>query len=191
MLWRCIRPMARSSAESATSTFNLICACADLISTIESVHPAVAMPVIDANSQMKPHPNRAKHFPKSIPQPPFYRASPKSNRLTPPRPLMNPQGPISVRFRHVQKRPLNFPKYWQIQISWPYQTILRAQPQVAVAPLLRHRHFQNRPVMLMLFRVRKGQHNSCHKHLVAPLAINSIRALSTTELCTKFRRTFA
>jgi|SRR6056300_502038 hypothetical protein len=153
MLWRCIRPMARSSAESATSTFNLICACADLISTIESVHPAVAMPVIDASSQMKPHPNRAKHFPKSIPQPPFYRASPKSNRLTPPRPLMNPQGPSSVRFRHVHKRPLNFPKYWQIQISWPYQTILRAQPQVAFVPLLRYRHFQNRPVMLMLFPV--------------------------------------
>lgn len=153
MLSRCIRPMARSSTESATSTFSLMCACADLISTIESVHPAVAMPVIDANSQMKPYPNRAKHFPKSTPQPPFYRACPKSHGLPPPRLLVNPQGPSAVRFRHAQTQPLNFPKYWQIQIPKLYQIILRAQPQVAVAPLLRRRHFQNLQVMLKLFRV--------------------------------------
>jgi hypothetical protein len=74
------------------------------------------MPVIDANSQMKPNPNRAKHFPKSTPQPPFYRACPKSHGLPPPRLLVNPQDPTAVRFRHAQTRPLNFPKYWQIQI---------------------------------------------------------------------------
>ena len=142
MLSRCIRPMARSLAESATSTFSLMCACADLISTIESVHPAVAMPVIDASSQMKPHPNRAKHFPKSTPQPPFYRACMKSHGLPQPHQLVNPQGPSAVRFRHEQTCPMNFPKYWQIQIPWPYQTILRAPPQVAVAPLLRHLVFK-------------------------------------------------
>jgi hypothetical protein len=109
---------------------------------------------------MKTHPNRAKHFPKNTPQPPFYRACLKSHGLPPPRLLVNPQGQSAVRFRHVQTRPLNFPKYWQIQIPWPDLTILRAPPQVAVAPLL-HRHFQNRPVTLILFQVVQGQHYSC------------------------------